>query len=270
MLATKKRLGLALGPGALRGLAHIGVLQVLEENGIVPDVVTGNSIGAIVGALYCSGITPTKLEHLVLEMDERSFYDIGVSRTGFMRGNKLLNLLRTLTDEKTFDQTTVPFGTYGTDIENGVSVELTKGLLCEAARASSSIPGVFSPMVIDNKHLADGGLLIGVPGHLARKLGADVVIGVNVSSHGVAGNHNTLIDISVRSLLLMQWELYQHLDPGVDCMLRPDVNDLPPLRMSHAADCIERGRVVAREALPAILALLEQGDTPSSCLSSPA
>ena len=200
------RIGLALGSGSARGWAHIGIIRELEAMGIRPDVISGCSIGALVGGAYASGYFDT-LQTWVEELtwkDIVSFLDMSVMRGGVIRGEKLLDFARQHMREKHIQDLDIPFAAVATDLEYGREVWLKEGSLLEAIRASISLPGLFTPVKRGNRWLVDGGLVDPVPVSLCRAMGADMVIAVNLNSELVgkrdkkkpADNHgkNTLWD----------------------------------------------------------------------------
>lgn len=194
-LKTHKRkpiIGLALGSGAARGLAHIGVIRAIEEAGIAINVIAGTSIGALVGAVYASG-TINSLERDFRRFDWKtigSYFDPGVPRSGLLKGKKIVEFVRSHLSARTFDDLPIPFCAIATDVRNGDEVVLGSGDLMEAIRASISIPGIMTPVQIDSRILVDGGLVNPVPVSAVRALGADIVIAVDVNFNLVAGRVN--------------------------------------------------------------------------------
>jgi NTE family protein len=177
------KIGYALGGGGARGLAHIGVLKVLEEHGIFPDVITGTSVGAIVGALYAGGYKPGEIEKLVLGLDWKKLIqlvDMTPPLRGLLQGKRFVLLLKSILGELSFAQLKYAFACVATDINNGEQVVLRDGSLIDAVRASISIPGIFTPVVIKERYLVDGSLINAVPVSVCRDMGAKHVIGVNV------------------------------------------------------------------------------------------
>jgi len=177
------KLGYALGGGAARGLSHIGVLKVLDEHGIVPDIIAGTSIGAIIGALYAGGYKPREIEQLVLGLNWKKLIylvDMTLPLSGLLHGKRAVSLLRSILGDLTFPQLRCDFACVATDIINGEQVVLRDGSLIEAVRASISIPGIFTPVAIKGRYLVDGGLVNTVPVSVCREMGAEYVIGVNV------------------------------------------------------------------------------------------
>jgi NTE family protein len=179
-----KRVGLALGSGGARGWAHLGVLQALREKGIQVDVVAGTSMGAVVGAFIAAG-REEALRELALNMDwkrlRQFFWEVSLSRSGLSDGKKLLEETRKLVGVKEFRELVLPFRAVATDLNTGGEVVLGSGNLLEALRASLSIPGLFSPVWVGKRLLVDGGLVNPVPVSVARAMGAQMVIAVDVS-----------------------------------------------------------------------------------------
>ena len=179
-----KRVGLALGSGGARGWAHLGVLQALQEKNIRVDVVAGTSMGALVGAFLAAG-REQALRELALNLDwkvlRQFFWEISLSRSGLTDGKRLLEETRKLLGAKEFRELNLPFRAVATDLDLGAEVVLSSGNLLEAVRASISIPGVFSPVWVGKRLLVDGGLVNPVPVNVARAMGAQVVIAVDVS-----------------------------------------------------------------------------------------
>ena len=173
-------MGYALSGGAARGLAHIGVLKVLDEYGVCPDVIAGTSMGAIIGALYAGGLKATDIEQLALGLDWKSMADITLPLSGLIQGKRVVSLLESILGRKTFSELKCDFACVTTDILTGQQVVLREGSLIEALRATISIPGIFTPVLIGERYLVDGGLVNEVPVSVCREMGADFVIGVNV------------------------------------------------------------------------------------------
>jgi len=179
----KKKIGLALGGGAARGLSHIGVLKVLEENKMFPDVITGTSIGALIGALYAGGVSINDIEQMAVGLNFKRLAllaDITLPVSGLISGKRVISLIKSIMGDLTFAQLKCDFACIATDIITGEQVVLREGSLVEAVRASISLPGIFTPVRIAGRHLVDGGLVNEVPVSVCREMGAEFVIGVNV------------------------------------------------------------------------------------------
>ena len=179
------KIGLALGGGSARGLAHIGVIQVLQAYGIPIDIIAGTSIGSLVGSLYAAGDSIENMEKAVLLLNKRkmlSLMDFTIPRSGLIRGNRIEKMLIDWgLEDKTFDELNIPFAAVATDIESGERVILHQGKVADAVRASISIPGIFIPVKYDDRYLVDGGVVDPVPVDLAKKMGADIIIAVSLA-----------------------------------------------------------------------------------------
>ncbi|MBE3574043.1 MAG: patatin-like phospholipase family protein [Firmicutes bacterium] len=254
------RVGLALGAGAARGLAHLAVLQEMEAAGIAIHAISGSSAGALVAAIYACG---TDL-HWAMRLGESLSWEhlvrVTVPRLGFLDAERLLQLVRLLTRNRSFEQTRIPLYILATDIENGQEVVLHEGNVAEAVRASVAIPGVFVPYRLGGRLLVDGGVLNRVPVQILRDVGMDVVIGVDVSTAAVPPVRVTnVLGVILQTIEIMEHEVFRHRSSGADILIRPDLEGLSAADFHQAAELYRRGREAARQAIPAIKALLEAG-----------
>ena len=176
------RIGLALGGGAARGFAHIGVIQVLEEAGIRPDLVVGTSAGSLVAALYAAGRSGTELGALAQSMDEGAITDWAFPGRGLIRGEALARYVREQTGQRPIEQMKMPLGIVATDLDSGSPILFQRGDTGAAVRASSAVPAVFQPVRIGAREYVDGGLVSPVPVRFARQMGADLVLAVDIST----------------------------------------------------------------------------------------
>ncbi|MCK4401777.1 patatin-like phospholipase family protein [bacterium] len=180
-----KKIGLALGGGAARGLAHIGVLNALKENNIPIDMIAGTSIGALVGACFAKDGKINTLEEIVLNIDWKQLAllvdpNLALLKKGFIHGEKIKELLRSIIGDIEFKDLKIPFRAVATDVTTGEEVVINSGSVAEAVRASISIPVLFTPVKFENKFLVDGGIVNPVPVSIARNMGAEFVIACNV------------------------------------------------------------------------------------------
>jgi NTE family protein len=178
-----RKVGYALGGGAARGLSHIGVLKVFEEHGVFPNIITGTSMGALIGALYAGGIKVGDIEQLAVRLGLGRLAllaDMTLPFSGLIGGRRVISLLKTILGDLTFSQLKYDFACVATDINTGEQVVLREGSLVEAVRASISLPGIFTPIRVKGRYLVDGGLVNEVPVSVCREMGAGYVIGVNV------------------------------------------------------------------------------------------
>lgn len=178
---ARKRLGLALGSGAARGLAHIGVLKVLQAEGIRIDCIAGTSIGAFIGALFAAGVPIGQIEEVARNVDWRrlaGLVDPIIPTSGIIDGKKVSRFMAELLPVQTFEELDIPLAVTATDVETGEGLIIREGRLLEALRAAVAFPGIFTPMLFGDRFLVDGGLCNPVPADVATSLGADIVIGV--------------------------------------------------------------------------------------------
>ena len=254
-----KKVGLCLGSGGARGLAHVGVLQVLEENGIVPDIISGCSAGAIFGAIYAAGTNLRILEKYLGTVEARNIIDLGIPiHGGFLSGDKIEEVVMTLTHGLSFGETRIPFVCIATDLMTGEMKVFEEGKLHRAVRASMAVPGVFTPAEIDGHYYVDGGVLAELPVDVLRARGADVVI---TSDLGIKRNffdpeHPSPLDILRRATDIMQARMtYRQEDKG-DVVIRPDASFMGLLKINGYEESVSAGRQKALEALPRIVELL--------------
>lgn len=242
-MSQRKKLGLALGAGSARGFAHIGALQVLREHNISIDVVTGCSMGALIGALYVTGCDIYFLEKYAINFNLSHYLDFSLVNKGFVKGNKIVELLKILTKNKRIEEADIPFSCVAINVSTGELKVFDKGPLYQAVRASISIPGVFVPYEIDGNYYIDGGMLERLPVGAARDLGADVVLGIDVSYHGekMPVPKHTLGTMQ-NTMNIMGWEIARHRIYKSDVLVIPDVYHIDPNSTKDAQLCIQRGR----------------------------
>lgn len=265
MMKQRKTLGLALGAGSAKGFAHIGVLEVLEEEGITVDYICGSSMGAVVGAVYSCGTDLYMATQLITQLKDSSLFDVTVPRRGgFIKGVKSMELLKLLTKDKSFDETVIPFSCVAVDMYTGKLVVIDSGKLYEGIRGSYAIPGIIEPYSYHGMLLVDGAVLNRVPTDVVKSMGADVVIGVDVGYRGMEDGRYKLKCSSVRSIMysankILQWE-YEKLreEKYADLTITPYVWEYDSNSLADAERIINVGRTAAKEALPRIRTLLEQ------------
>ena len=248
------RVALALGGGAARGFAHIGVIEVLEENGIRPDIVTGTSAGSLVAALYASGRTGKELETIAINMDESALTDWSFPGRGLIRGEALASYIRNATGNKPLEQMKIPLGIVATDLDTGKPIVFRRGDVGTAVRASSAVPAVFQPVRLGTHEYVDGGLASPVPVRAARDMGADVIIAVDISQlpdGGATGDalHMLLQTFSIMSRSINELELKE-----ADVALHPRLVGVAGTDFTVRKRNIEAGREAALAMLPLIKA----------------
>src|SRR2546425_10444538 len=256
---SRAGVGLALGGGFARGFAHLGVLQVLEQNHIPISHIAGTSVGSILGAAYASG---APLRRIIETCRSLRFRDIArwrVSRLGLASNQRLAILIDRVFESRQFEDLQIPLAVVATDLTSGEPVVFTQGNLVDAIRASCAFPGLFEPLEIGTRCLADGGLVAPVPTRAARDLGAAAVIGISVGMQdGHRGAPTNIFQVVSRAVNAAQKHQLEIWERHADLVLRPDVQSLAWDDFHRAEDAIEAGAVAARRALPRIEKLLRQ------------
>ncbi len=255
------KIGLALGGGAARGFAHVGVIAVLEEAGIKPQFVVGTSAGSLVAALYASGKTSAQLQQTALNMEEVAITDwmLPLFGRGMFRGDALARYVNELVAGRLMENMVIPLGIVATDLGNGNAVLFQKGDTGTAVRASSAVPAVFVPVKINGRDYVDGGLVSPVPVRFARQMGADVVIAVDISSPPEANPASDTLQILLQTFAIMGKSINQYELAGADVVVRPSLVGLKSADFSARQRAIDAGRAAMLAALPALKARLEAG-----------
>lgn len=255
------KIGLALGGGAARGFAHVGVIAVLEEAGLKPQIVVGTSAGSLVAALYATGKTSAQLQQIALNMEEVAITDwmLPIFGRGMFRGEALARYVNELTGHRLIENMTIPLGIVATDLDNGQAVLFQKGDTGTAVRASSAVPAVFVPVRINGRDYVDGGLVAPVPVHFARQMGADVVVAVDISSPPEANASSDSLQILLQTFAIMGKSINQYELKEADVVVRPSLSGLKSADFSARQRAIDAGRAAMLAALPALKARLALG-----------
>lgn len=224
---AKPRIGLALGGGAAKGFAHIGVIKALEAQGIYPDVVAGTSAGSVVAALYASGMNGFALQERSFSLDQAELRDLAFGGNGLVKGEKLQDFINKLLGNRPFEKLQKPFAAVATELDTGRRVAFARGNVGQAVRASCSIPGVFQPVTIGNKRYVDGGVVSPVPVDAARELGADIVIAVDISAKAQYGKQaDGIAGILNQAVIIMGQKLGEQELTRADVVVRPRVGQI--------------------------------------------
>lgn len=255
---VKIRIGLALGGGAAKGFAHIGVIKMLEANGFQPEVVSGTSAGSIVGAFYASGMDAFQMQQHAVALDEASIRDVSLFAGGMVKGQKLQDYVNRMVGNRPFEKMKKPFAAVATQLETGERMVFVRGNIGQAVRASCSIPGVFEPVKIGSFYYVDGGVVSPVPVDAARQLGADLVIAVDISTKTTGKTPGNLLGVVNQSITIMGQKLGQLELARADIVIRPEVNDIGPVDFERRNGAILEGEKAALAALPQIRAKLAQ------------
>ncbi|MEO6170689.1 MAG: patatin-like phospholipase family protein [Lysobacter sp.] len=252
----KPRIGVALGGGAAKGFAHIGVIKMLEANGLEPVVVSGTSAGSVVGALYASGMDPFQMQQQAFALDESKIRDVSLFSGGVIKGQKLQDYVNELVKQRPLEKMTKPFAVVSTQLETGARTVFVRGNTGQAVRASSSIPGVFEPALIGGRHYVDGGIVSPVPVDAARELGADFVIAVDISTVASGKAPGSLLGNVNQSIAIMGRRLGAQELGRADIVIRPRVDDIGPASFEQRNNAILEGEKAALAAMPQIRAAL--------------
>lgn len=261
------KIGLALGGGAARGFAHIGVIKALEAHGIVPDLVVGTSAGSVVGALYAAGNNGFALNKLALAMDEAAISDWSVpffaKVAGVIKGEAIQNYINKTIHQVPIEKLKIPFGAVATDLNSGMPVLFRRGNTGIAVRASSAVPGVFQPVTIGSHVYVDGGLVSPVPVRFAREMGADFVIAVNISAQPAlqTASGTSTVDLLLQTFSIMAQSINQYQLKEADIVIQPRLGAMKGSDFDSRNLAILAGEQAATAALPEILAKLEAART---------
>lgn len=245
------RIGLALGGGAARGFAHIGVIQVLEEAGIRPDLVVGTSAGSLVAALYAAGRGGADLAVLADAMDESAFADWSFPGRGLLRGEALARFVRDHTGGR-IEQMRLPLGIVATDLDSGAPILFQRGDAGIAVRASSAVPAVFQPVKIGTREYVDGGLVSPVPVRFARQMGAELVIAVDISMAPEGNATGDAVSMLLQTFTIMSRSINGFELREADVVLRPRLSGVSGADFGARRRSIQAGREAATAALAAL------------------
>src|SRR3984957_7407141 len=254
-------IGIALGGGFARGIAHIGVLRVLEEEGIPVRMVTGTSVGGLIGAVYCSGMPIDELDRIACPFRFTTFARWTVSRYGFASNDRMTSFLMRVLKVRTFEELKIPLGVTATDFNTGEGVVFHSGSIIDPVRASCAYPGMFLPVEIRGRYLVDGMLSHPVPTRPLREMGAERVLAVHLRgtwAKGGAPRH--LFDVIGQSFAIAQDHMSHLWRGAADVVVEPDVAGFAYDDFKRAGELIKSGELAMRKALPEVRKWME---TPS-------
>ena len=249
-LKNKKKVALALGGGSARGIAHIGVLKVLEREKIPIDMVVGTSMGALIGAGYSVGISTAVMEEKACKYSANKLLDPTIPTMGLIAGEKVEAAIRDLVDNGTFADCRIPLAVITTNIETGEEVLYQSGDLIKIIRASCSWPGIFNPVRMDGKLLVDGGIKNSVPTKIARALGADYVVAVDVGFCIKEGTIKNIFQMILQSFQITGEELNKYQSIDADCIIKVDLGHIDQAAFDKAKDSIRLGAAAAEAMIP--------------------
>jgi len=252
------KIALALGAGSSKGFAHVGVLKILETNKVPIHMIVGTSVGSVVGAFYSYGIGAFDLQKLSFQVEQKDIVDITFPENGFIKGEKLEEFVNKTLKNTPIEKLKIPFFAIATEIQNGDETVFGRGNTGQAVRASCSIPGIFRPVKILDKFYVDGGVVSPVPVDAARRLGADIVIAVDISSSSERMPPSNTIETLLQSIHIMYSKLASAQLSRADVVIRPKVGHIGSSDFSKRHEAILEGEKAALEALPKIMDILNR------------
>ena len=257
----KLRIGLALGGGAARGFAHIGVIKALEAQGIYADIVVGTSAGSVVGALYAAGYDGFALQKLAMEMDEAMISDWALplfgKSSGVLKGEALQTFVNKAVKNQPMEKLKRKFGAVATDLQSGQPILFQRGNTGQAVRASSSVPGVFQPVRIGDRNYVDGGLVAPVPVRYAREMGADFVIAVNISTQAEAQQAVSSVEVLLQTFSIMGQRLNYHELKDADIVIQPGLGKMGSVDFNNRNVAVLAGEQAAAAVMAQLKAKLQ-------------
>lgn len=240
-MLERPKIGLALGSGAARGLAHIGVLKALEEIGIEIDMISGSSAGALIGGLYCTGISPNMIENLAIQIDKKMWTDFTMPKKGIIKGDRIQEILKLITADKNIEELDKKLIIVATDLKNGEEIVFTEGPIHTAIRASISIPGVFEPVEHNGMILVDGGVVDRVPISVLKNMGADIVIGIDVGFSKYQSKFIHMFDIILQSIDIMAKQIMESDLALADIIIAPPLSHIESSKFDLVEECANIG-----------------------------
>ena len=267
MQKKKTKIGLALGSGAARGLAHIGVLRVLEKGNIPIDMIAGTSAGALVGALYAQGKDISLLENLAIDLGSKRFAllaDPALPRTGLIQGRRIKEVLKSIVGgDIGFGDLRIPFACVATDVETGEEVVINQGSVLEGVRASISIPVIFTVVRWKGRYLVDGGLVNPVPVSVLKRMGADFIIAVNVtpdarerihqvSEEGLKAKEPNIFNVIMQTIHIAAYQAVKSSLVGADVIIEPQVTHIGWGDFHRVSECILQGELATQGSISEI------------------
>ncbi len=258
------KIGIALGGGAAYGLAHIGVLKVLEKNGIIPDMVAGTSVGSLVGGLYASGCSIEEIEAAAMEFNWMELVNFKLPKDGLVSIDKLENFINKHAKVRDIKETKKQLAVVAVNLMDSREEVFTEGPLSTLIKASCSLPGIFTPALYKNRIYVDGGVLNNVPSNVVKNMGADIVIAVDVladSRMDLLKNSNIFTIVWTSWMLAIQQHIKMTKYYGADIVITPDIIDINPFDVYKRESIIELGVVEAEKEIGRIQELIKEKST---------
>jgi NTE family protein len=263
MSKKKLKIGLALGGGGALGMAHVGVLEILEENGIHIDMIAGTSMGAIVGAAYASGVKTEEMREFVNKIRTLDLVDFKLQKGAVFSGASAEKWIANCVKSNTFEELNMPFACTACDLLNGELVVLNSGDLIKSVRASMSVPAIFKPVELDGRYLIDGGVVCNVPADIVKNMGADIVISVNVMGDYKLDKKPTSAILTVLDTIFLQQSIItknsitkKNTDIYIDLEL--GIKNQQIFEKDHTILYINKARNITEKLMPRIKKLIEK------------
>jgi NTE family protein len=254
ILRRGRSFGLALGGGAARGIAHLGILKVLEETGLRPQFITGTSAGSIVGALYAGGYGWETIAEVIRALDWSDFVQPVFPKMGLVRADRLEERLSDLLGDRTIEELDIPFKAMTVDLECGELFVMDSGPVAHAVRASCSIPGIFEPVVFEDRLLVDGGLLNDIPVDVCRQMGADIVLGVDLGADmDRERTPENIFGVLMASFAIMSRHCRASAPDDNTIIIQPDLAGFNYHNLKRSDEMIQRGEMAARKVIATLL-----------------
>ena len=257
-MVTNNTIGLTLGGGLARGLAHIGIIKGFIREGIDIDYICGTSMGSVVAALFACGVKVELMEKLSNRISRRKWLDPTFSKMGIMAGDKVEELLRLLTGKRDFSELKIPLNVVSMDINSGEKVIMKEGKVAKSVRASCAIPGIFTPVIVNNRMLVDGGVISNVPVIATRDMGAGIVIAVDVTSHKDEYKIENIFDVLTKTLEVMTANMTRREVEHADVVIYPDMRGISPSDFQLSGEAVKRGEAAFELALPEIRKVIKE------------
>jgi NTE family protein len=258
------KIGLALGGGVVYGYAHIGVLKVLEANGIKPDIIVGTSIGSLIGGIYASGVTIEEVEKISKEFKWQEVINVTIPTEGLISIDKIKTFVEKYSKCKEIEDTKIKFAAVATNLLDGREHVFDGGPMGDAIRASCSLPGIFTPAIYDDGVYVDGGLTNNVPISVLREMGADIIIGVDITAKArsnVIKNHDIFSIIWQSFMLMIKATSDNKGHKEADFIIQPDIKNFGPFDLSQKDGIIKKGEEAAEKEAANILAKIKEKGT---------
>lgn len=252
------KIGLALGGGGTRGLAHIGIIEVLEREGINIDMIAGTSIGSVIGGLYACGVPLKYIEGIADVLEWDNITDITFPRIGLIKGNKFLSFTKVITGHKNFDELDIPFSAVCCDIETGEKIIISSGSVADAIRASISLPGIYVPYYHKERLLVDGGIVEKIPISTVKMMGADIIIAVDVGKEDIRTEVNNIFDVLFNTFDIMHKQFNSLRELNADIIIKPSLDNISSFDLENVDKCINAGKKAAEKSLASIKKIIEE------------